>query len=117
FIHNDIEIIKELLKNPAIDLNRNDDWDALMNTTGNNRLKIVEIVLARQNIDSDIQNKLRNTALLTASRYGYFEVVKALLTHPNINPNVQYLYKYAALITASRHGYFEVVKALLTHPN
>lgn len=60
------------------------------------------------------RNKCGNTALIYASRHGYYEIVKELLKY-KANYNIQGEDGTTALMWASRHSRIDIVKLLLEY--
>ena len=59
-------------------------------------------------------NKCGNTALIYASRHGYYDIVKELLKY-KADYNIQGEYGTTALMWASRHSRMDIVKLLLEY--
>jgi ankyrin repeat protein len=90
-----------------------DDNTTLMLAAIDNKIEIVEALLAVENIKVNMPDNNGNTALMIAAQNGHIEVVKALLAVDDIKVNVQDNEKNTALILAANNGHIEVVKALL----
>lgn len=78
------------------------------------RLDIVNKLLLSPKIKINVQNRYDNTALIYASRHGYYNVVKRLL-ECNADCNIQGEEKKTALIWASRNVRVDMVKLLLDY--
>jgi ankyrin repeat protein len=78
------------------------------------RLEIVQLLLARDDIDVNLQNEYRRTALMIACDYGHLEIVKSLFAHDEIDVNMQSEKDdWTALMLVSEDGHLEIVKLLL----
>ena len=78
------------------------------------RLDVVSKLLTTPKIKINCQNIDDNTALIYASRHGYYGVVKKLLEH-KANCNIQGEKKMTALMWAARNRRVEIVKLLLDY--
>ena len=88
---NDLEKVKELLKDQNIDVNFQDifGYTALIWASRKDHLEIVKELLKQPNINVNIQDDYRDTALIKASFAGHLDTVKELLKQPNINWNLK----------------------------
>ncbi len=77
----DIEIVKELLKVPGIDVNISDlaGRTPLMYAIKNNRIEITEQLLKMSKIDINIQDNFGETPLIYAVYYNRFYITKMLI--------------------------------------
>jgi ankyrin repeat protein len=88
-----IEIIKELLKHPLINVNKEDDTGdtPLMEAVDRGLIEAAKELLKHPDIDVNIQNIHQETALIKAvkSRYAGIDVIKELLAHPDIDVDIK----------------------------
>ena len=87
---------------------------ALLLAAEYNLVEIVEFLLSMPEINVNLRDKNRWTALMYASRYGHVEIVKLLLSKPDLNVNLQSEGGWTALMIASWKGKVEIVKLLLS---
>ena len=91
--------------------------NALLVASKNGHVNVVELLLARPEIDSNITTEDESTALHMASRNGHLGVVELLLGHKRINVNSVTAYHGSSpLWLASSEGHAEVAERLLGHP-
>ncbi len=86
---------------------------ALMYAVREGHTKIVELLLARPNIDINAQDSAGTTALIYAVMMRSNEIVQLLLAQPNISINTQDKSGWTALMFAALSGCNEIVSALL----
>ncbi len=72
--------------------------------------ELIKLIDAKANID--IKDRFGSTALILASRLGYFELV-AKLIDAKANIDIQNNFGYTALIMASLYGYFKCTTKLI----
>lgn len=113
--HGDLEAVKKELQN-GTNVNACDDagGTALMAAVLSNSEKIVEELLKRPDINVNIQNVIKETALMMAHNKNIY---KMLLKCPNINVNLQDIYGKTALHRAVENDNSEFVEELLNHPD
>ncbi|MFA6303242.1 MAG: ankyrin repeat domain-containing protein [Legionella sp.] len=83
----------------------------------NGHLKVVQDLLAHNNIDVNIDVANGATPLFMAAQNGYLEVVKALLAHKYIEVNKASDDSITPLLIAAQKGFLDVVIALLADKN
>ncbi|NGX49248.1 MAG: hypothetical protein K940chlam5_00844 [Candidatus Anoxychlamydiales bacterium] len=108
-----LEIAQELLQTD-IDVNEKDNYGdtALSCASDDGHLKIVEILLQRDNIDFNVKNSFEATPLILASRSGYLEIVELLLKQEKIDITVKDSEGNTAQMIAKKYGNTEIVKLL-----
>ena len=107
-----IEDVKLLLKEYAdINIQKEDEWTALMLASQNGHTQVVELLL-KENADVNAQKEDGWTALMIASNDGHTEVVELLLKD-NADVNTQNEEGWTALMIASQNGHTQVVELLL----
>ncbi|KPK33459.1 MAG: hypothetical protein AMS24_01110 [Chlamydiae bacterium SM23_39] len=114
----DIEMVKELLKQPEI----NPNWSSspipilnpLLRAIDDNNLEIVKELLKHPKINPNYSYDAY-TPLIHAINDNNLEIVKELLKHPKINPNWSYTV-YTPLTHAIKDNNLVIVKELLKHP-
>lgn len=70
--------------------------------------------LIEQGVDVNYKDDYGNTALMTASRYGYFDIVKILIEN-NADIHIQGSNRINALNLSARGGFVEIVDYLIKH--
>ena len=75
--------------------------------------QVVELLLAREDVDTNSKNYRSQTALRLASDSGYIAVVRLVLSHGAINPNQPDSDRCTPLLRAGIMGRSDVVEILL----
>lgn len=73
-----------------------------------------ELLLNRRELDINIQNQARETALWYAIYYGNYSMVKSLLEQPKVRVDIKYKYSRTALYLAVFASRIEFVHLLLS---
>ena len=107
-INGHADIVKLLLRDPAIDPNLG---MPLSEAAAHGYLEIVTALLRDDRIEVNAANEDGGTALSLAAEYGYLSIVTRLLRHPDINPDLG-----TPLVSAADKGHLELVQALLRVP-
>jgi len=101
-------------------LNKNLPIDILLNCL-NNTCDVNELLSILERVQSKNINKKKalsgRTALILASRRGYYYLIEALLKRKNIDINIRDSTGATALIWATSRGYVNIVKLLLGNGN
>lgn len=112
-----LNIVRELLKHPDIDLNYRRGLSKPTLLTEMVRSKTAEsvltfkLILQHPKIDVNLGDDVGMNPLCTAVLYGNIHAVKALLEHPALNVNLG-----NPLEIAIREGHYDILKALIQHP-
>lgn len=112
-----LNIVRELLKHPDIDLNYRRGLSKPTLLTEMVRSKTPEsvltlkLILQHPKIDVNLGDDVGMNPLCTAVLYGNIHAVKALLKHPAIQVNLG-----NPLEIAIREGHYDILQALLQHP-
>ncbi len=119
--NNAVEIVKLLLENPAIQVNKQNKWKQspliFANMEGN--IEIVKLLLEVPSLDTEVRDVFQNNILMVASSYGHAELVRLYLGLPELklNINEQNYAENTALMLASRYGHSDVAALLLKDPD
>ena len=99
------EIVKILLKQPQIEVNKANDENktALFCASRRGYSKVVNLLLQHSQINVDKTDNEGNSALFWATRFGHSETVRLLIQHPQTDVNKEYNNSQTVLHTAS-HG-------------
>ncbi len=118
-----LQIVRELLKHPKINVNQVDDYGstALMAASFSGYSEIVELLLQQPGIDVNKASFFGGaTALMIASELRVqkhrFKIAELLLQKPEIDFNKADNFGNTALIRASMFGYYDIVRLLLQQP-
>ena len=76
---------------------------------------VVQLLLARQDVDVNKADETGVTALMMASQNGHIEVARLLLAHPDVEANKTTQNGATALIAASLKGHGAIVRLLVAH--
>ncbi|KTD40134.1 ankyrin repeat domain-containing protein [Legionella parisiensis] len=116
--HGHLNIVRELLKHPDIDLNYRQGLSKptlltqIVRSKTPDAIKTLELILDHPKIDVNLKDDTQLSPLCTAVRYGNVNAVKALLKHKAIDVN-----QGNPLEIAIREGHFDILKLLIIHPN
>ncbi|KAJ3276290.1 Dynein heavy chain 3, axonemal [Terramyces sp. JEL0728] len=102
-----VEIVDLLLKDARVNPNAQDNY-AIQLAAQNNHVEVVKLLLPLVNDSSALES-----ALKSASQFGFSEIVQILLKTPLVNPNVD---SSTCVKTASENGHETVVYLLINDP-
>lgn len=91
-----------------------DKQTALMLASVKKHIPVIELLLGREGIDINAQDKNGTTALAIVASKGFSDIVK-LLVERGANPNIQDNYKSSVLVTAVVRIDKDTVELLLNH--
>jgi len=94
-----------------------DSWTILSRAAAAGCVNVVQILVARNDIDVNVLDKTGKGPLSLAARNGHKEVVELLLGHADININSTDHVSRTALFHAVSNSKTEVVKVLLANPH
>ena len=106
---NDVETVKQLLKEPNINLKQYDNPLFLASESGYS--EIVKELLKHPDIDVN-QRSLYTTSLMIASYNGHTDTVRELLKHPDIKVSLKSAYGTTALTYAKIQNHSKIVKLI-----
>ena len=113
-----LEAVRELLKNPDIEVNveNDDDWTALMFGVIEGHLEIVKELLKHPDINPNIDNDNDNfTALHLACKKKNVEIVKELLKHPKTDLNAVDDFGNPPIYYAFMKNSYDIILAMLEY--
>lgn len=116
----DVEIIKQFILDPRIDINATDIYgisllhEAAIRIPSDN---LLDIILSRKDLNVNPQTfRDKNTPLHSACSHNQYTNIKKLLAHPDIKPNMQNIEGDTPLMFALIFGNYECVRVLLQDP-
>lgn len=116
-LYGNVGIARLLISHPKIIVNAANDVEGNTPLHNSSRLgykHVVELLLARHDVDVNAQNYNGETALSQASRWGVEDTVKHLLSHPKVELNKKDNGGRTPLGLAAENGEEGVVKLLLS---
>ncbi|KAL4994938.1 ankyrin repeat-containing domain protein [Aspergillus recurvatus] len=111
------ETVAALLQDPRTDPNVQDtvyDQSPLLWAVEEGNEGVVQLLLAREDIDSNLQDIHGQTALSWAAEKGHYRIVRMLLGQGS-NPNIEDNAGRTPLTWASEYGHVNAVRALLEY--
>ena len=115
----DLEVVKELADDPAVDINWGDPEDgrtSFYRACGRGRTDVVEYLMRNPGVDSNRASNEGATPFNIACQEGHKEVVSLLLANPGMDPNKTRNDGTTAFFMASQYGHKEVISLLLADP-
>ncbi|WP_298627944.1 ankyrin repeat domain-containing protein, partial [uncultured Legionella sp.] len=112
-----LDIVRELLLQPDIDLNYRRGLSKptlltqIVRSKSPDAIRTLELLLNHPEIDVNLKDDVMSTPLCTAVQYGNVDAVRALLKHNKINVN-----QGNPLEIAIREGHYDILKLLINHP-
>ncbi|MEI6187304.1 MAG: ankyrin repeat domain-containing protein, partial [Alphaproteobacteria bacterium] len=80
-------------------------------------IEVANAILAKDNVDVNIENYNGETALVVALQRGHIGIAEAILAKDNVNINIKNKNGSTPLIVALEKGYTEIAKAILAKDN
>ena len=113
-----IEATRTLLNQPGIDINPIDKYNRTPLTWaiewGGGTPEIVDMLLARDNIDLNNQERHGDTPICSAAQAGRTEIARSLVKRPDVDVNRPNHAMFTPLIWAASRGHPMIVELLLT---
>lgn len=114
----DVAVIHEMFGDDGVDVNAHSEINqstALMFATESGHITVVGLLLARNDIDVNAQNKHGWTALMFAIKNKHNDIVKLLMTHKDNDANIQDGRGMTALIHAINEKNVKIAAMLLNY--
>ena len=114
--HGHLDVVRELLQHPDIDLNYRRGLSKptlltqIVRSKTPDSIRTLELILEHPKIDVNLKDDVMCTPLCTAVQYGNINAVKALLAHKAIDVNLG-----NPLEIAIKEGHYDLLKLLINH--